>query len=136
MLCLESEIKERTNNNNQIDVKSLEETRLDDNLDPDLEPNEVQDHDNTAETLPEDFPGVNDIDDVISDFESDEIEQEETSLDKYQLTRNRNRRDIKPNPKYTGEGLMSFLLYTRKEVENSEPITYEEKVSGKTPLLG
>ncbi|KAL2541288.1 zinc finger protein [Abeliophyllum distichum] len=71
------EIKEgiSAKDDTQIKVKPLEETEFDDHIDS--EQSEVPD---ITPDVSENLPDINDIGDVISDSESDEIMQEETSL--------------------------------------------------------
>ncbi|KAL2498193.1 Uncharacterized protein Adt_23743 [Abeliophyllum distichum] len=53
-------------------------------------------------------------------------------IDEYQLTRDRQRRQIRPPARFNGDNFVSFLTY-QKVVEN-EPLSYDETMKSKDSL--
>ncbi|KAL2517835.1 CCHC-type domain-containing protein [Abeliophyllum distichum] len=56
---------------------------------------------------------------------------EETILRDYQLVRDRERRQVRPNLKYLSSNLIEFVLVSGEALESVEPISYEEAVNFK-----
>lgn len=56
---------------------------------------------------------------------------EQTEVQDYQLTRDRVRRQPRPNPRYELLNMTDFALVSREEIEQAEPTSYEEAIHGK-----
>ncbi|KAL2486784.1 Retrovirus-related Pol polyprotein from transposon TNT 1-94 [Abeliophyllum distichum] len=56
---------------------------------------------------------------------------EDNNFRDYQLLRDRERRQVKPNLKYTSSNLMEFVLVSGEDLESVEPFSYEEVVNCK-----
>ena len=56
-------------------------------------------------------------------------EQEEIPLQQYSLTRDRERRQIRPARRFAHADIVSFALSVAKDIESQDPITYHEAIS-------
>ncbi|KAL2466629.1 CCHC-type domain-containing protein [Abeliophyllum distichum] len=56
---------------------------------------------------------------------------EDTNLRDYQLVRDRERRQVRPNLKYVSSNLMEFVIDLGQSLESVEPFSYEEAVNCK-----
>ncbi|KAL2532986.1 Retrovirus-related Pol polyprotein from transposon TNT 1-94 [Abeliophyllum distichum] len=56
---------------------------------------------------------------------------EDTNLRDYQLVRDKEKRQVRPNLKYTSSNLMEFVLVSDEALELVEPFSYEEAVNWK-----
>ncbi|KAL2487476.1 cysteine-rich RLK (RECEPTOR-like protein kinase) 8 [Abeliophyllum distichum] len=112
----------------QIEVKSLETITPESNPIPDEDHSNSNDPDLSldSENITSNLPNITEFDESDSEEEIDN-----TNLQNYQLIRDRAKRTVKPNPKYTAKGLMSLLLHAGREIESIEPISYVEVVSSK-----
>lgn len=61
-------------------------------------------------------------------IETELAKLEHTNIQDYQLTRNRERRQIRLNPRYALLNLTDFALVSRKALEQTKPASYEEAV--------
>lgn len=53
----------------------------------------------------------------------------EISTNSYQLVRDREKRHIKPNPRYEINNLIDFILSTGETVEYPEPTSFQETMN-------
>ncbi|KAK0583900.1 hypothetical protein LWI29_004754 [Acer saccharum] len=69
--------------------------------------------------------------DGMHQVEEDQIQPEDTidPLADYELVRDRVRRDVIPNSKYSNADFISFALCTGLNIDNTEPRTFDEAVS-------
>ncbi|KAL9422929.1 hypothetical protein AB3S75_035087 [Citrus x aurantiifolia] len=63
-----------------------------------------------------------------------EHESAENEEDTYQLARDRKRRTIKPPKKYAVTDLIAYALTAAQELNDDEPRTYQEAITGKNKL--
>lgn len=61
---------------------------------------------------------------------------EHTNIQDYWLTTNKERRQIRPNPRYELLNLTNFALVSREALEQAEPASYEEADYGKILKIG
>ncbi|KAH9770104.1 hypothetical protein KPL71_012259 [Citrus sinensis] len=61
-------------------------------------------------------------------------ESAESEEDTYQLARDRKRMTIKPPKRYAVAGLIAYALTAAQELNNGEPMTYQEVITGKNKL--
>ena len=69
--------------------------------------------------------------DGMHQVEESQIQLEDNidPLADYELVRDRTRRNIKPNSKYSNADFMSFAFCTGQNIDNTEPVTYDEAIS-------
>lgn len=99
----------------------LEAKRLGDNLeDSEIQLQEESDQEAVIEQLELEIPET-----VVPNQET----SAGTNLDDYQLVKDRERRQVKPNLKYISSNLMKFVLVSGEALESVEPTSFEEAVN-------
>lgn len=68
---------------------------------------------------------------IETEFEESEHAIENTNIQNYQLSRDKERRQIRPNPRNGLLHLTGLTLVSRKALEQAEPDSYEEAINGK-----
>ena len=61
-------------------------------------------------------------------------ESAESEEDTYQLARDRKRRTIRPPKIYAVADLIAYALTSAQELNDDEPMTYQESITGKNKL--